>query len=219
MAAVRRLGVPIVYYVSPQLWAWRPGRIQTMKALVDRVLPIFPFEEAMYQAEGMDVRFVGHPLVDLAVAHESREAFAARHDLDPARPIVALLPGSRAQRAASARAGARRGRPAHRVGRRRARSSSSRARRNLPDSFLRPVSRRRRPGPHRRGTNRRCAGGERCGDHRVRNRDRADRDPRQADGGGVPAVAGDLQAGQAARACARCTAWSISWRASASSRS
>jgi lipid-A-disaccharide synthase len=96
MAAVRRLGVPIVYYVSPQLWAWRPGRIQTMKALVDRVLPIFPFEEAMYRAEGMDVRFVGHPLVDLAVATQSREAFAAAHSLDPSRPIVALLPGSRA---------------------------------------------------------------------------------------------------------------------------
>ena len=96
MAAVRRLGVPIVYYVSPQLWAWRRGRIQTMKALVDRVLPIFPFEEAMYKAEGMDVRFVGHPLVDLAIARESRESFAAAHDLDPSRPIVALLPGSRA---------------------------------------------------------------------------------------------------------------------------
>ena len=95
MAAVRRLGVPIVYYVSPQLWAWRPGRIQTMKALVDRVLPIFPFEEAMYEAEGMDVRFVGHPLVDLAIASASRESFAAAHDLDVSRPIVALLPGSR----------------------------------------------------------------------------------------------------------------------------
>jgi lipid-A-disaccharide synthase len=95
MAAVRRLGVPIVYYVSPQLWAWRPGRIQTMKALVDRVLPIFPFEEAMYQAEGMDVRFVGHPLVDLAIASETRESFALAHDLDTSRPIVALLPGSR----------------------------------------------------------------------------------------------------------------------------
>ena len=53
MAAVRRLGVPIVYYVSPQLWAWRPGRMQTMKALVDLVLPIFPFEEALYQREGV----------------------------------------------------------------------------------------------------------------------------------------------------------------------
>jgi lipid-A-disaccharide synthase len=95
MAAVKRLGVPVVYYVSPQLWAWRPGRIQTMKSLVDRVLPIFPFEEAIYQAQGMDVRFVGHPLVDLAVVGESRDAFAARYDLDPSRPIVALLPGSR----------------------------------------------------------------------------------------------------------------------------
>jgi len=95
MGAVRRLGVPIVYYVSPQLWAWRAGRIQTMKALVDRVLPIFPFEEAMYAAEGMDVRFVGHPLIDLALSPEPREALIGELGLDPARPIVALLPGSR----------------------------------------------------------------------------------------------------------------------------
>jgi lipid-A-disaccharide synthase len=95
MAAVRRLGVPIVYYVSPQLWAWRSGRIQTMKALVDRVLPIFPFEESLYRNEGMDVRFVGHPLVDLAVARRSREELAQTVDLDARRPIVALLPGSR----------------------------------------------------------------------------------------------------------------------------
>jgi lipid-A-disaccharide synthase len=95
MAAVRKFGVPIVYYVSPQLWAWRPGRIHTMKQLVDRVLPIFPFEEAMYQKAGMDVRFVGHPLVDLAVSTTSRAALAQQIDLDPARPIVALLPGSR----------------------------------------------------------------------------------------------------------------------------
>ena len=95
MAAIKRLGIPIVYYVSPQLWAWRPGRIQTMKALVDRVLPIFPFEEALYRAEGIDVRFVGHPLVDLAVARESREDLARRVELDAARPMVALLPGSR----------------------------------------------------------------------------------------------------------------------------
>jgi lipid-A-disaccharide synthase len=95
MATVRRLGVPIVYYVSPQLWAWRSGRIQTMKALVDRVLPIFPFEEPLYRNEGMDVRFVGHPLVDLAVAHRSREELAQAVDLDASRPIVALLPGSR----------------------------------------------------------------------------------------------------------------------------
>src|ERR671912_502250 len=96
MAAVKRLGIPIVYYVSPQLWAWRSGRIQTMKALVDRVLPIFPFEEALYRNEGMDVRFVGHPLVDLARVGETREQLTARLELDAAKPIVALLPGSRA---------------------------------------------------------------------------------------------------------------------------
>ncbi len=95
MAAVRRLGVPIVYYVSPQLWAWRPGRLQTMKALVDLVLPIFPFEEKLYHREGVNVKFVGHPLVDLAVAPESRETFLSGLGLDPRRPTVALLPGSR----------------------------------------------------------------------------------------------------------------------------
>ena len=95
MAAVKRLGVPVVYYVSPQLWAWRPGRMQTMKALVDRVLPIFPFEEPLYRAEGIDVRFVGHPLVELLRVNESREQLATRLALDPGRPIVAMLPGSR----------------------------------------------------------------------------------------------------------------------------
>jgi lipid-A-disaccharide synthase len=95
MAAVKRLGIPIVYYVCPQLWAWRAGRIQTMKALVDRVLPIFPFEAAIYEAEGMEVRFVGHPLVDLAVALTPRLELIQQLGLDPHRPIVALLPGSR----------------------------------------------------------------------------------------------------------------------------
>ena len=96
MSAIKRIGIPIVYYVSPQLWAWRPGRIQTMKALVDRVLPIFPFEEALYREQGIDVRFVGHPLVDLVAINETRAQLAQRLDLDPQRPIVALLPGSRA---------------------------------------------------------------------------------------------------------------------------
>jgi lipid-A-disaccharide synthase len=95
MAAIKRLRVPIVYYVSPQLWAWRPGRLQTMKALVDRVLPIFPFEHDVYRAAGIDVQFVGHPLVDLVAVSESREQLAERLGLDAARPIVALLPGSR----------------------------------------------------------------------------------------------------------------------------
>jgi lipid-A-disaccharide synthase len=95
MAALRRLGIPVVYYVSPQLWAWRPGRMQTMKRLVDRVLVIFPFEEELYRREGVDARFVGHPLVDLARPNESRELFLASRGLDPSAPTVALLPGSR----------------------------------------------------------------------------------------------------------------------------
>jgi lipid-A-disaccharide synthase len=95
MAAVRRLGVPIVYYVSPQLWAWRRGRMQTMKAQVDCVLPIFPFEQALYEREGIDVRFVGHPLIDLAIAGVPREEFLESVGLDPSKPVVALLPGSR----------------------------------------------------------------------------------------------------------------------------
>lgn len=95
MAGIRRLGIPIVYYVSPQLWAWRPGRMKTMQASVDRVLVIFPFEERIYQDAGVDVRFVGHPLVDAARAGDSRSAFLAAHGLAPDAPTVALLPGSR----------------------------------------------------------------------------------------------------------------------------
>lgn len=95
VAALRRLGIPIVYYVSPQLWAWRPGRMKTMKQLVDRVLVIFPFEEDLYRREGIDVEFVGHPLVDLARPARARDEFLREHGLDPGAPTVALLPGSR----------------------------------------------------------------------------------------------------------------------------
>jgi lipid-A-disaccharide synthase len=95
MASLHRLGIPVVYYISPQLWAWRPGRMQTMKRLVDRVLVIFPFEEAIYRREGVDASFVGHPLVDLARASEGREPFLRAQGLDASAPVVALLPGSR----------------------------------------------------------------------------------------------------------------------------
>jgi lipid-A-disaccharide synthase len=95
LAALRRLGIPIVYYVSPQLWAWRPGRMETMKTYVDRVLVIFPFEEALYREAGVDVQFVGHPLVDLAKAGQPRESFLHERGLVPSAPTVALLPGSR----------------------------------------------------------------------------------------------------------------------------
>jgi lipid-A-disaccharide synthase len=92
---VKKLGIPVIYYVSPQLWAWRAGRIKMMKRAVDRVLPIFPFEEALYQREQIDVRFVGHPLIDLARPELDRAAFLRTLNLDPSKPVLALLPGSR----------------------------------------------------------------------------------------------------------------------------
>jgi lipid-A-disaccharide synthase len=94
-AAVKKLGVPIIYYISPQLWAWRQSRMKVMKRLVDRVLVIFPFEEKIYRDAGVPVQFVGHPLVDLARAQEPRDSFLRELGLDGTRPIVALLPGSR----------------------------------------------------------------------------------------------------------------------------
>jgi lipid-A-disaccharide synthase len=93
--AIRKLGVPVVYYISPQLWAWRRGRIKTMKQIADRVLVIFSFEEAFYRAAGIPVEWVGHPLLDLAPAPAPRAKILARFGLDPDRPVVALLPGSR----------------------------------------------------------------------------------------------------------------------------
>ncbi len=94
-AAIKKLGVPIIYYISPQLWAWRQSRMKVMKRLVDRVLVIFPFEEQIYRNAGVPVQFVGHPLVDLARAQEPKDSFLREVGLDPERPIVALLPGSR----------------------------------------------------------------------------------------------------------------------------
>ena len=95
MAAMAKRGVPIVYYISPQLWAWRKGRMRTMKRLVTKVLPIFPFEERLYREAGVDAEFVGHPLVDLAAASADRAALRARFGAAPGTPLIALLPGSR----------------------------------------------------------------------------------------------------------------------------
>ena len=92
---VKRLGIPVVYYISPQLWAWRSGRMKTMREIADRVLVIFPFEEAMYRKAGVPVEFVGHPLIDLAKTSQSRRDFLEARALSPAAPTVALLPGSR----------------------------------------------------------------------------------------------------------------------------
>jgi lipid-A-disaccharide synthase len=92
---VKRLGIPVVYYISPQIWAWRAGRLKTIREIADRVLVIFPFEEAIYRAAGVPVEFVGHPLVDLVVPSAPRDAWLRAHALKPDAPTVAILPGSR----------------------------------------------------------------------------------------------------------------------------
>ena len=88
-------GVPIVYFISPHVWAWKQWRIHAIRNRVKRMLCIFPFEEKYYRDQGVVADFVGHPQVDEVRATRSRAEFAARYDLDPAKPIVALLPGSR----------------------------------------------------------------------------------------------------------------------------
>ena len=94
-AAARRLGLPVVYYVSPQVWAWRPGRVRQIREVVDKMLVILPFEEEIYQRAGIDVEFVGHPLLDTVRPRMTRGAFLAKYRLKNDGPIVALLPGSR----------------------------------------------------------------------------------------------------------------------------
>lgn len=92
---LHRRGIPVLYYVSPQLWAWRSGRMRTVRRFVNHMLVIFPFEEALYRAAGVPVTFVGHPLVELVEAPADPRTFLASQGLDPERPVVALLPGSR----------------------------------------------------------------------------------------------------------------------------
>src|SRR5262245_41562999 len=94
-AAIKPLGIPIIYYISPQIWAWRRRRMTTIKRLADRVLVIFPFEEQIYREAGVPVQFVGHPLVDLARAQDPKDDFRREIGVDAKRPVVALLPGSR----------------------------------------------------------------------------------------------------------------------------
>jgi lipid-A-disaccharide synthase len=92
---LHRYGIPVVYFVSPQLWAWKKRRIRRVRRFVDRMLVIFPFEEPFYRERGVAAEFVGHPLADLALPEMTREAFARQHGLDASKRWVALLPGSR----------------------------------------------------------------------------------------------------------------------------
>jgi lipid-A-disaccharide synthase len=88
-------GIPVVYYVSPQVWAWRPWRVRDIQRYVHKMLVIFSFERPWYAERGVNVEFVGHPLADAPDPQVSREEFAAKHRLDPRRQWIALLPGSR----------------------------------------------------------------------------------------------------------------------------
>jgi lipid-A-disaccharide synthase len=92
---LKKLGVPVVYFVSPQLWAWKRRRLRWVQQRVNRMMVIFPFEARFYSARGVDAQFVGHPLAELLQPTISREDYAAAHDLDPEKPWIALLPGSR----------------------------------------------------------------------------------------------------------------------------
>ena len=92
---LRREGYRIVYYISPQVWAWRRYRVRALRRDVERMLVILPFEEEFYKGEGIEVEYVGHPLAQAVRATATRDEFARRHGLDGSRPIIALLPGSR----------------------------------------------------------------------------------------------------------------------------
>lgn len=94
--ALYRRGIPVVYFVSPQLWAWRQGRIKLVQKYVKKMLVIFPFEEKFYRDRGVDAEYVGHPLADVT-SIAGREEYALANGLNPAKEWIALLPGSRKQ--------------------------------------------------------------------------------------------------------------------------
>jgi lipid-A-disaccharide synthase len=94
---LKRAGVPVIYFVSPQLWAWKKYRIREVQRYVDRMLVIFPFEERFYRDRNVQATFVGHPLAELPLPTVSRETFARESGLDPSKGWIGLLPGSRAK--------------------------------------------------------------------------------------------------------------------------
>src|SRR5208283_4752190 len=92
---MKRRGIPVVYYVAPQFWAWRQGRVRLLRDYIDKALVIFPFEEKFNCERGVDATFVGHPLADLPQPAITRSDYAAQFQLDPAKYWITLMPGSR----------------------------------------------------------------------------------------------------------------------------
>jgi lipid-A-disaccharide synthase len=92
---MKKRGIPTVYYVAPQFWAWRQGRVRLLRDYIDKALVIFPFEEKFYRERGVDATFVGHPLAELPIPAISREDYAKQFNLDPAKAWITLMPGSR----------------------------------------------------------------------------------------------------------------------------
>ncbi len=93
--AAQRLGIPVLYYISPQVWVWRKGRIKTIARLVKAMIVVFPFEVPLYEKAGVDVRFVGHPLTDVVRSDLTKEQAKSAFGLEGSRRTIALLPGSR----------------------------------------------------------------------------------------------------------------------------
>jgi lipid-A-disaccharide synthase len=92
---LKALGIPVVYLVAPQVWAWRKGRISVIRRNIDRLLCIFPFEEPYFRRHGVPAEYIGHPLSRMVKPSVSREDFLRRHRLDGENPLIVLLPGSR----------------------------------------------------------------------------------------------------------------------------
>jgi lipid-A-disaccharide synthase len=92
---LHRLGIPVLFFISPQLWAWKKHRIRTVQKYVDRMVVIFPFEEQYYRERGVHADYIGHPLADLPLPGSSRESFASQYNLDQSKEWIGLLPGSR----------------------------------------------------------------------------------------------------------------------------
>jgi lipid-A-disaccharide synthase len=93
--SIKKLGIPVLYYISPTVWAWRKGRLKTIKKYVDKMLLIFPFEEAIYMNHGIPATYIGHPLLERMNLSLSREDFYQKYNLSPDKKTICLLPGSR----------------------------------------------------------------------------------------------------------------------------